>query len=210
MLTGRPVSELSEKTPDRRTLKTKKALRESLAEILTEKELHRVTVQEIADKADVNRVTFYKHYLDVYDLYDKIEQEVLVEIGLVVLKLEELPTDKLFSQLLDYIDDNRPVFVMMFSPNCTGTLRGKLVKCLEGLFRQTEAEKHSADVNDTKLCYRTCYRSQGCVAVISRWVQGGFAEPKDLIVKILTELDLNTEKLIGAVLAAKRPVSAWN
>ena len=132
-----------------------------------------------------------------------------MEIGLVVLKLEELPTDQMFTRLIDYIDKNRPVFAMMFSPNCTGTLRGKFGKCIEGLFRQAEAEKQSADVNDTKLCYRTCYRSQGCVAVIGRWVQGGFAEPKDLIVKILAELDLNTEKLIGNVPSAKRPASVW-
>ena len=47
-------------------------------------------MQEIADLADVNRVTFYKHYLDVYDLYDKIEEEVLLEIGELMLQLEEL------------------------------------------------------------------------------------------------------------------------
>ncbi|MBQ8979360.1 MAG: TetR family transcriptional regulator [Oscillospiraceae bacterium] len=52
---------------------------------MTEKELRRITVQEIADRADVNRVTFYKHYLDVYDLYDKVEEELLVEMGLMIL-----------------------------------------------------------------------------------------------------------------------------
>lgn len=44
-----------------------------------------ITVQEIADKADVNRVTFCKHYLDVYDLYDKVGEELLVEMGLMIL-----------------------------------------------------------------------------------------------------------------------------
>ncbi len=40
---------MSEKNLDRRTLKTRKALLESLEELLTTKELHRITVQEIAD-----------------------------------------------------------------------------------------------------------------------------------------------------------------
>ena len=65
---------MSEKKTDRRTLRTRKAICDAFAELLSEKELHKITVQEIADKADVNRVTFYKHYLDVYDLYDKIEE----------------------------------------------------------------------------------------------------------------------------------------
>ena len=82
---------MPEKKTDRRTLKTKKALVDALAVLLTEKELSKVTVQEIADKADISRVTFYKHYLDVYDLYDNIEKDVLLELGILMLKLQELP-----------------------------------------------------------------------------------------------------------------------
>ena len=114
-----------------RTLKTRKALRNALAELLTRKELHKVTVQEIADKADVNRVTFYKHYQDVFDLYDKMEEETLIELGLFALRLEELPTEAFFTQLLDYISDNRVIFGMVFSPNSTGQLRAKLSNMIE-------------------------------------------------------------------------------
>lgn len=49
---------MDSKKPDRRTMKTRRALAEALAELLAAKELHRITVQEIADKADVNRVYF--------------------------------------------------------------------------------------------------------------------------------------------------------
>ena len=55
---------MEEKKVDKRTLKTRKAIINALAELLSEKELRKITVQEIADGADVNRVTFYKHYLD--------------------------------------------------------------------------------------------------------------------------------------------------
>ena len=49
---------MADKKTDRRTLKTRKAIFESLAELLTEKELRSITVQELSDKADVHRVTF--------------------------------------------------------------------------------------------------------------------------------------------------------
>ena len=186
---------MAEKT-DRRTLKTRKAICSALAELLTEKELRKVTVQEIADKADVNRVTFYKHYLDVYDLYDKIEQETLVELGLLVLRLEELPPKEFFNNLIDYIQENQAVFKLMFCPNSTGQLRDKFTKCLEGLFLKIEAEKLDTGLKDTKLLYQVCYRAQGCIAVLSKWVINGFAEPKDFIVKTLSELDVNTGKFI--------------
>ena len=189
---------MSEKTADRRTLKTQKAIREALAQLLMKKELHKVTVQEIADIADVNRVTFYKHYLDVYDLFDKIEQDLLVDLGLLILRLEELPSKEIFKHLIDYIDENRTVFKMMFCPNSTGQLRDKFSKCLEGLFRQIESEKINADLNNSKLSFRTCYRAQGCIAIISKWVQGDFSESKDFLFSIITELDQNTEKLISS------------
>ena len=184
---------MAEKTTDRRTLKTRRALRDALAELLMEKELHKVTVQEIADKAEVNRVTFYKHYLDVYDLYDKIESETLVELGLLVLKLEELPAEEFFSQIVRYISDNKPLFKMVFSPNSTGQLRSKLSKLIEGLFRQMESEMLSSDITDKELEYMSCYRSQGFLSVISKWALGNYQEPEERIIKIVSRLDQTVE-----------------
>ena len=187
---------MSEKSPDRRTLKTRRAIRDALATLLAQKELHKVTVQEITDIADINRGTFYKHCLDVYDLYDQTEQEILVDIGLLVLELQKHPQEKSFTLLIDYIDGNRTVFKMIFSPNSTGQLREKLSKCIDGLFRQIEAEKKETTIRDTKLGFQTYYRSQGVIAILDKWVSEDFVEPKEQVIKILTELDTNTEKLI--------------
>ena len=156
---------MGEKVYDRRAQKTRKAIRDALAELMTEKELDKVTVTDITAIADINRGTFYKHYLDIYDLYDKTEQEILVEIGMLVLRLEELPPDKFFAGLIDYIDDNRTVFRMIFSPNGSDVLRTKFSKCMDGLFRKQESEKLGIDLNNNDLRYLSCYRSQGCIAV---------------------------------------------
>ena len=182
------------KTTDRRTLKTQRALRDALAELLTEKQLHKVTVQEIADKADVNRVTFYKHFLDVYDLYDRIETDTLTELGLLALSLAELPAEKFFSHLLSTVSENRTIYRMIFSPNATGQLRGKLSHMIEGVFLQIGSEKTGRDVNDRELAFISCYRAQGCLAVISKWVQGGFEEPQELIARNIAALDSNIAK----------------
>ena len=188
---------MSEKVADRRTLKTRKAIRDALAVLLTDKELNKVTVKDITDIADINRVTFYKHYLDVYDLYDRTEQEILVEIGELVLQLEELPADKFFEGLINYIDENRTVFKMIFSPNCKASLLAKFSKCIDGLFRKIESEKLDVKLDDRKLIYQTRYRSQGCIAIIMYWVSENFTESKDFIVKLMSDLDTNTEKFIS-------------
>lgn len=192
------VFELAEKTADRRTLKTRKALYDALADLLTEKKLHKVTVQEIADKANVNRVTFYRHFLDVYDLYEKLENETLVELGILVLGLEDLPEEEFFSCFIGYICDNATLFRMVFSPNSTGELRDKLSKLIEGVFRQIQSEKMRSDISDKELEYMCSYRAQGCLALISKWVLGGFEEPKEFIVATASKLDGNTEKIFSS------------
>ena len=39
--------------------------------------LDKVSVTQICKKAEINRVTFYKYYQDVYDLYEKTVDELL-------------------------------------------------------------------------------------------------------------------------------------
>ena len=186
---------MAERKTDRRTLKTQKALRDAMAQLLSEKQLHKVTVQEIADLAEVNRVTFYKHYLDVYDLYDKLESDVLVELGLLILRLGELSEEEFYDGLLTYISENSSIFKMMFSPNSTGTLRDKFAKLMEGLFRQMTTEEGISEERDM-IEYYGCYRAQGCLAVIGRWVAGGLSLPKERVKEILSELDGNTAALM--------------
>jgi hypothetical protein len=47
---------------DRRIQKTKKLLADSLGQLMREKEYDAITIQDIVDKANVGRSTFYAHY----------------------------------------------------------------------------------------------------------------------------------------------------
>ena len=62
---------------DQRTRITKKLVRESFLALLSKKDIRHITVKEICEMAQVNRGTFYKYYLDVYDLKEQIENEFL-------------------------------------------------------------------------------------------------------------------------------------
>ncbi len=184
---------MNNKPVDRRTTKTKRALSNALAELLSEKELRKITVQEIVDKADVSRVTFYKYYLDVYDLCEKIEEVVLTELGLIVLQLEDNSTELFFEQLVGYISENRVTFSMIFNPNTTSKLRDKLSKLIEGMLRNVYSEKLGIKPNNKELAYICCYHAQGCLAILQKWVQDGFTEPDDYIIKLMPAIDEQIE-----------------
>jgi AcrR family transcriptional regulator len=54
--------------PDRRVGKTRKALKEALTDLILEKGYESVTVQDVINRADVGRSTFYAHFVDKDDL----------------------------------------------------------------------------------------------------------------------------------------------
>ena len=60
---------------DRRVRKSQAAIRHAFIDLLHKYELEQITVQQISDLADVNRSTFYTHYIDKYDLLEKLEDE---------------------------------------------------------------------------------------------------------------------------------------
>lgn len=70
---------------DRRVRRTQEAIVTAFFNLLEERGFEELTVTEIAELADVNRVTFYQHFLDKYDLLEKVTslsiQQFLSECG---------------------------------------------------------------------------------------------------------------------------------
>lgn len=62
---------------DQRTRFTKQLIRQAFIHLLQQKPLRSITVKELCALAGINRGTFYSHYLDLYDLLEKIEEEML-------------------------------------------------------------------------------------------------------------------------------------
>src|SRR5260370_1240432 len=55
---------------DPRIRRTRKRLQRALEELLETSEFNAISVQDLADKATVNRATFYDHYTDKYALLE--------------------------------------------------------------------------------------------------------------------------------------------
>ena len=49
---------------------TKRALEASLKNLLLKKPLNKITVNDITDDCGINRMTFYYHFKDIYDLVE--------------------------------------------------------------------------------------------------------------------------------------------
>ena len=56
-------------------MKSQEAIKNAVTELMSEKSFDDITIQDIADRANVNRGTIYLHYTDKYDLLDKMIEE---------------------------------------------------------------------------------------------------------------------------------------
>jgi AcrR family transcriptional regulator len=77
---------------DPRVIRTRKMLRDALIELIGEKGFSAISVQDITQRATLNRATFYLHYRDKEDLLAQSVEEIL----------EELVTGMKECRLLDY------------------------------------------------------------------------------------------------------------
>lgn len=62
---------------DEMKTKTKAAIRAAFWQLYKQKEIGRITVNEVIALCGVNRSTFYRHYTDVYEILEEIEDELL-------------------------------------------------------------------------------------------------------------------------------------
>jgi AcrR family transcriptional regulator len=92
---------------DRRVVRSKRMLREALVSLMAEKGYDAVTVLEIAERADLNRATFYLHYSDKEDLLQQSLEEVLNE---VMQGIEELNLNFIYS----YSESPDPNVIKLF------------------------------------------------------------------------------------------------
>ncbi len=83
--------------PDRRKRRTRALLRQALMALIVEKGFDAISVQDITDRADVSRATFYLHYADKEELLTRSMREVYDEL---VETAEKQLDDEVFAAAL--------------------------------------------------------------------------------------------------------------
>ena len=180
---------MEEKKTDRRTLKTRKAIYNVLMELLLQKELHKVTVQEISDLADINRTTFYKHFLDIYDVYEKLTKIILSDVAGMLTQRGENTPSAFYHDMLNYVSEHAVYFTMIFSPYNTSGLYQNLLNMFIGIEGLVLSEQLGSDYPEHILTFVVRYHVNGCFAVIADWLTSGFERSQDYIVQMLSDLD---------------------
>ncbi|CAG7642251.1 hypothetical protein PAESOLCIP111_04316 [Paenibacillus solanacearum] len=110
------MSEL--KKADPRTLRSKKMFKEAVIALLSEHvAINSLTVQKIANRAELNRATFYLHYVDINDLLRELVSDIFANLEeklKPLLRLESLNERHQLLAFLDYFYLHRKLFALLF------------------------------------------------------------------------------------------------
>ena len=181
---------------DRRTRKTKKALRESLAELLNEKSIQNITINELTQKADVHRSTFYANFSDIYDLCQHMEDTVIQEISAVVLAVSDDTPIEYFKGVFNYINDNRQLSRLFFGRNISTTFYDRLTDILISAYMNCIYQEHGDISVSEEMEHIAQFCLSGSLGVIGKWVSNGFKYPAEKLVMILADINSKFEQVL--------------
>ncbi|OMD79224.1 TetR family transcriptional regulator [Paenibacillus odorifer] len=120
---------------DRRILKTQDALKKAVIELMSEKNFDDITIQDLSDTANVSRGTIYLHYLDKYDLLDKLIEEHIEVLRTLCESASELGFIEATLTWTEYFDRNYSFFSMMLASKGAPYFRNRFLNFLLDEFR---------------------------------------------------------------------------
>jgi AcrR family transcriptional regulator len=78
------------KKQDPRNQRTRQNIMNGFMKLIKQKEFSDITITDITQEAEINRSTFYYHFMDKYDLIDEIQREVLTKEIFKEVALQEV------------------------------------------------------------------------------------------------------------------------
>ena len=158
-----------QKKIDRRVIKTKKAIRGALMEIVEDKDLGKITMKEIAERADVDRKTVYNYYASAQDILDEIEDEAVAELEELTRDLQYDPENPLavFEVLTALLVSKLEVYTHLMRMELNSRLILKMISYLRDKVRETI--NRSKDIKPERVELVTEYVTAGLFSAYRYW-----------------------------------------
>jgi AcrR family transcriptional regulator len=179
---------------DLRVLKTRKAIKEAFLTLIQTKGYERITIQDIADKAMINRNTFYLHYVDKPDLMENLCHESIEELNVCFnmdIKDQDIHAiDKeLFisslNEMFKAIEANIVFFKTMLSQNGQSNFSIRLKEALKDFILSGIGD------HNPKMKVGLEYMISGLVGVICMWILDSDHLVVEEVIEHLSEIHFN-------------------
>lgn len=155
---------------DLRVVKTRAVIKDTLISIMSEKELSRITVSELCERARINRKTFYRHYREINDVKSELENEALEEFSKSFKNGSILDVRNIITGISDVLKDRRDFYARMFRSNPDLFSKGRLKTALS---RAIAVALRRSGAKENELMSAAEFTAAGVFSLYSEWLEEG-------------------------------------
>lgn len=193
----------------KRNTPTKKQVKRAFIEIVNEKGLERLSMSDIARRADINRGTLYLHYTDKYDLLKKLEDEVLNHLANILFTTlpkdgvsapGDLVSDDAILEALRYVREEYAFFKALVGPGGDAEFVERIKEMIgRSIFDEIrQSGLQQANDPDVPEEYVRDIVLGGVMAAITRWLKTGTHESAESIARLISRTkDVALENLLA-------------
>lgn len=183
---------MKQQKADRRSQRTYRLVSSAFAELMVEKPYEEILVQDILDRADIGRTTFYAHYFDKEDVLDSIVAEQLEMLTHQIVhstaRQRVVPSLELFEHV--YHSQNQQFLALMRSragEPLWEALQTALGLAIEPALSTLCAEKRSPSI---PLPVVSEYLAGAFLTLLKWWVEASMPYPPEQMESIFQQLAL--------------------
>ena len=167
------------RTLDQRVRRTHERLGMALLELIVEKPIDQVTVQEVLDRASVGRSTFYLHFRDTNDLLlSQLEKFLEMMSTALSTHKEQSPRVVPVAELFAHIGSQRRVYRALANSGRLNDFfelaQGYFSRGIEQRLRES---KRLLKLPQHELAARACALAGSLLSLLRWWLERGAKEP---------------------------------
>ncbi|MBQ7333117.1 MAG: TetR family transcriptional regulator [Clostridia bacterium] len=178
---------------DARVIKTKDNLISTFEKLLSEKKFENITVNEICERADIRRATFYKHFEDKYDFLSYFIRTLRVKFdtkgkygapdGTIGYYVEYA------HEIIEFLDENEKILKNILESEIAGSIINVIV--IENI-KETKDKLKSSVEKGLKLPASVDTVADmlvgGVAVVVLNWFTNDKPTPKEILLREITAI----------------------
>jgi AcrR family transcriptional regulator len=154
---------------DRRIKKTRQLIMNIFIDLLSEKGFEKITINDIAERANINRGTVYLHYMDKFDLLDKCFETYIELLLPHCAKSADTNLDvSAFQSLFEYLEKNFTIYKLLLSNDGFGNFTSRLYAILAQTVTEVINMKPKNNAFSTDIT--THFLTSGFIGVLEWWI----------------------------------------
>ncbi|CAH0233936.1 hypothetical protein SRABI96_02749 [Peribacillus sp. Bi96] len=160
--------------------KTKTQIQYHFIALVEEDGFSQVSVKKIAERANINRGTFYLHYVDKYELMDHLQQQLLNELQAritailpkeVFMALHQQQLYPPFVAIFQFISEHAHALRAILGDKGDPSFAKKVKRVFGEVLLERLISQHPAAKDEEFLKYMNAFMTSAILGVIQEWLE---------------------------------------